>query len=227
MAGQRWNIGFLLFDRITALDLVGPFEVLSRCEGVEVQCLMVARDRSPVACSKGLRLLPDVTFDDCPPLEVLVVPGGPGQSEAMADERLLAFVEERARAARHVLGVCTGVLLLARAGLLAGRPATTHWLAREELARLGIQVRTERMVWDGKVGTAAGVSSGIDLALEFVARVLGAEEAQRIQLAIEYDPAPPFDSGSPAKAAPELVEKLRSTSRFHQPQGHPGTGGGE
>jgi len=214
MAADPSRVGFVIFDRLTPLDLVGPYEVLSRCN---LECLLVAPSRSAVTCEGGLRLLPDTDFESCPQLDVLVVPGGPGQSKALDDEALIAFVAQRASAARFVLGVCTGVLLLAAAGVLRGRSATTHWLAREELERLGVRSLPKRVVWDGNVVTAAGVSSGIDMALDFVAKVYGPAEAQRIQLSIEYDPSPPFASGSPDKAPAEIVEKLRNASRFAQP----------
>jgi transcriptional regulator GlxA family with amidase domain len=134
----------------------------------------------------------------------------------MDDPALISFIRERAAKARWVLGVCTGTLLLAQAGVVRGRPATTHWLAMEELGRLGAEATQRRVVWSDNIITGAGVSSGIDAALELVARIFGNEEAERVQLAIEYDPQPPFGSGHPSRARPELIDLLKSTSRFHR-----------
>ena len=207
------TIGFVLFPDLTTLDLVGPHEVLVRT-GAEL--FLVAKKAGPVPCSGGLQLVADVGIEDCPPLDVLVVPGGPGQTPAMEDEALLEFIDLQSASAQWTVGVCTGTLLLAAAGRLKGRRATTHWLALKELERLGAIPVAERIVWDENILTGAGVSSGIDVALELVGRMLTPEDAERIQLSIEYDPMPPFDAGSPQKARPELVEELRSTSRFPQ-----------
>jgi len=205
------SIGLVLFPRFTGLDLVGPHEVLSRTSAT---CSIVAATRDPVISDRGLVVVPDATFDDAPDFDVLVVPGGPGQTPAMDDDVLIAFIRERASAARFVLGVCTGTLLLARAGILNGREATTHWLALEALEALGARAVRERVVWSDHIVTGAGVSAGIDAALELVARMYGDETSERIQLAIEYDPAPPHDVGHPDKARPALVAALRSKSRF-------------
>lgn len=205
--------GIVLFPGYTGLDVIGPHEVLAR---TSLKCLLVATTMAPVLSDRGLRLLPDVDFASCPELDVLVVPGGPGQTPGMEDATLIGFLAARAARASWVLGVCTGSLLLARAEVLRDRPATTHWLAMEELQRQGANATGGRVVWSGNVLTGAGVSSGIDAALELVARIFGAEEAERIQLGIEYDPQPPFSCGHPSQARPELVEKLKSTSRFHR-----------
>src|SRR6185436_5672856 len=155
--------GFVVFPGYTGLDLVGPHEVLVR---TSLRCLVVAASPEPVASDKGLRIVPDVDFAHAPDLDVLVVPGGPGQTGAMDDPGLIGFIAERAARARWVLGVCTGTLLLAQAGVLRGRPATTHWLAMEALGRLGAEPTPTRTVWSDNLLTGAGVSSGIDAAIE-------------------------------------------------------------
>lgn len=204
--------GIVMFPGFTGLDLIGPHEVLAR---TSLTCLLIAANVAPVRSDRGLHLVPDVDFANAPPLDVLVVPGGPGQSPGMDDPALIGFIRERAAKARWVLGVCTGTLLLAQAGVVRGRPATTHWLAMEELGRLGAEATQRRVVWSDNIITGAGVSSGIDAALELVARIFGNEEAERVQLTIEYDPQPPFGSGHPSRARPELIDLLKSTSRFH------------
>ena len=211
MDDQEKTVGFVLYPGYTGLDLVGPYEVLARCGW---RCLFVAGSHEPVTSDRGLRVVPDVTFAACPRLHILVVPGGPGQDAAMEDRELIGFLAARSARADWTASVCTGALLLARAGLLRGRRATSHWLAMKELRRLGAIPTTARVVWDGPVVTGAGVSAGIDLALSLVAVVRGPEEAQRIQLSIEYDPQPPFDVGAPDKAPEGLVERLRKESRF-------------
>lgn len=206
------TLGVVLFPGFTALDAVGPLEVFAR---TKTRCFVVAHARAPVASDRGLRILPDYEFTECPPIDALFVPGGPGQTPAMDDEALIRFLRQRSAHARWTISVCTGALLLARAGVLQGRPATTHWLAMEELGRLGAIPTRERVVFSPPVVTGAGVSAGIDLALVLVARWYGDAEAQRIQLATEYDPAPPFDCGAPDRAPAALVESLKATSRFH------------
>lgn len=213
MAEDELLVGFVLYPGFTGLDLVGPHEVLARCG---CRCLFAAADLAPVESERQLRVLPDVTFAACPPLHVLVVPGGPGQTPAMRNQELIQFLARQSQQARWTVSVCTGALLLAQAGVLKGRRATTHWLAMKELERLGAVPIKSRVVWDGSLVSGAGVSAGIDLALALVAVLRGPAEAQRIQLAIEYDPQPPFDAGSPDKAPVPLVAHLRAQSRFSQ-----------
>jgi cyclohexyl-isocyanide hydratase len=204
-------VGFVLFSGFTGLDLIGPHEVLARCYA---KCLLVANTLDPVLSNNGLRVLPDVTFSSCPQVDALVVPGGPGQEQAMENSELITFLARQSSLARWTASVCTGALLLARAGLLVGRQATTHWLAMDELAHLGAVPTAKRVVWDGSIVTAAGVSAGIDMALTLVAVLYGPAAAQQIQLAIEYAPEPPFDAGTPGSAPPEIVDRLRCSSRF-------------
>lgn len=213
------RIGFVIYPRFTALDAVGPYEVLSRVGG---EVVWTAPEAGPVPTDAGATLVADVGLSDCPELDVIVVPGGPGQEELMDDERLLDFLRERSAKADWTTSVCTGSLLLAAAGLLRGRRAVTHWLAMERLRDFGAEPVHERVVEDGKLMTAAGVSAGIDMGLLLAERLQGREAAEAIQLGIEYDPQPPFDSGSPEKASPELVQFMREASR-HILQGSGGS----
>ncbi len=212
MSLEKINIGFVLFPNFNALDLVGPHEVLSRLHS---RCILISENAGTVLSEKGIAINTDAGFQDCPSVEILVVIGGPGQSDVMNHSGLMTFLRKQALHARYVAGVCTGTLLLASSGLLQGRRATTHWLARDELVKYGVIPVKERVVWDGKFITGAGVLAGIDLALILAEKVAGEDASRLIQLAIEYDPAPPFDSGSPEKASSFLVDQLQKTSRFH------------
>jgi putative intracellular protease/amidase len=210
------NIAIVLYDRFTALDAIGPYEVLSRLPGARVT--FVAEEAGPVVTDNGmLTVLAESSIAEVAAPDIVLVPGGPGEVAARAGGSVLQWLREVHETTTWTTSVCTGSLILAAAGLLEGLPATTHWLAMEELARLGAEPVSERVVFSGKIVTAAGVSAGIDMALTFAARVAGDTVAQAIQLAIEYDPQPPFDAGSPAKAPAEVVEMLRSRSRF-EPQ---------
>jgi transcriptional regulator GlxA family with amidase domain len=204
------RIAILLFPRLTALDAVGPYEVLSRMPGAEV--VFVAREPGLQRTDAGLALVADAGFADVPQADVLLVPGGPGQVEAMHDAELLDWLRAVDGTSTWTTAVCTGSLLLGAAGLLSGRRATSHWLALEQLADLGAVAVEERVVVDGKVVTAAGVSAGIDMALLLAGLITDDTVAQAIQLSIEYDPQPPYDAGSTRTAPPEVVELLRSLS---------------
>lgn len=207
------EIAILLFDRLTALDAIGPYEVLSRIPGATVK--FVAKEAGPVRTDVGsLAVVADYTLDQVPSPDIFVVPGGPGQTALMNDDAILNWVRRAHETSKWTTSVCTGSLLLGAAGLLKGLKATTHWLAYDALRELGAEAVPQRVVIEGKIITAAGVSAGIDMALALVARECGDVIAQSIQLGIEYDPQPPFDSGSPAKASAEIVERLRSRSRF-------------
>jgi cyclohexyl-isocyanide hydratase len=201
-------IGMLIFPRLTQLDMTGPYEVLARLPNTTVH--LVAHTLDPVATDRGMKIVPTTTFADCPPLDVLMVPGGPGQQDLMEDETALEFLRRHAGAAKYVTAVCTGSLVLGAAGLLKGKRATTHWAAIDHLSLLGAIPVSERVVVDGNVVTGAGVASGIDFALKLAAILEGEDVARQIQLQIEYDPAPPFNSGSPKTAAPELLATLRA-----------------
>ncbi len=207
------KIAILIFDRLTALDAVGPYEVLSRLPDTELT--FVAEEAGPKRTDTGsLALYADATLAELPDPHVVVVPGGPGQAALMEDGPVHEWLRAAHAGSTWTASVCTGSLILAAAGLLAGRRATSHWTALEELARLGAEPVAERVVWDGKLVTAAGVSAGIDMALALAAKLAGEQLAQAIQLGIEYDPQPPFDAGSPAKAPAAIVEAVRARARF-------------
>ncbi|MFJ8228958.1 DJ-1/PfpI family protein [Streptomyces sp. NPDC094448] len=202
------QIAVLLYDRFTTLDAVGPYELLGRLPGAET--VFVGKNRGPVRGDQGsLALVADRTLAEVPRPDIVLVPGGPGDQEAMADEEILAWLRTVDAGTTWTTSVCTGSLLLGAAGLLQGRRATTHWLAYEDLATLGAEPTGDRVVFDGKYVTAAGVSSGIDMALHLLGRIGGDELAQSVQLLTEYDPQPPYDAGSPDKAPAHLVEKWR------------------
>lgn len=208
MTQTKIVIGFLLFPRLTQLDLTGPYEVFASMPGAEVH--LIARTRDPVRSDSGLAILPTVAFGDCPPLDVIMVPGGPGQIEVMDDEETLSFLRRVAADCRLVTSVCTGSLVLAAAGLLQGYRATCHWASRDQLGLIGVEPVAERVVHDRDRFTGGGVTSGIDFALSVVAALTDAATAQTIQLQIEYNPQPPFDAGSPSTAPAAVVEKLRA-----------------
>lgn len=207
------NFAILLYEGFTALDAVGPYEVFARLPDASIT--FVARTSGAVTSDTGtLQLMAPSTLSETNRPDVAVIPGGPGQVQAMEDEAILSWVREVHAASTWTTSVCTGSLILAAAGILRGRRATSHWLALEQLTGLGATPVAERVVFDGKVVTAAGVSAGIDLALALAGRIAGPRIAQTIQLAIEYDPAPPYAAGSPATAPPQVTEYLRTTSRF-------------
>ena len=202
------DIAIPLYDRFTALDAVGPYEVLSRLPDSRVT--FVATEAGPYKTDNGmLTILAEASLADLPNPEILCVPGGWGTREAMSDERLVGWVRDAHETSEWTTSVCTGSLLLGAAGVLEGLDATSHWLELETLAEMGASPTGRRVVEQGKVITAAGVSSGIDMALHLIGRIAGPEFAQTIQLMIEYDPQPPFDAGSPEKAPPETVAMLR------------------
>jgi cyclohexyl-isocyanide hydratase len=202
------RIGMMIFPRLTQLDMTGPYEVLARLPDTKVE--LVAATLAPVTTDRGMQIVPTVTYDTCPPLDVIMVPGGPGQQDLMEDEAALSFLRKQAAGAKYVTSVCTGSLVLGAAGLLKGKRATSHWAAVEHLAALGAIPVREKVVVDGNVVTGAGVTSGIDFALSLAAILDGEAVAREIQLQIEYDPAPPFDSGSPKTAWPETLAALKT-----------------
>ncbi|MGW1069394.1 DJ-1/PfpI family protein [Streptomyces aureus] len=207
------QIAILLFDRFTALDAVGPYETLGRLPDADT--VFVAERTGPVRSDTGrLALTADRSLAEVPGPDILVVPGGPGQSDQMDNRVLLDWLRAADATSLWTTSVCTGSLLLAAAGLLDGRRATSHWLALDQLGRFGAKATGERVVTDGKYVTAAGVSSGIDMGLTLLGRIAGDEHAQAVQLLTEYDPQPPYDAGSPRKAPAHLVEEFRSKSRF-------------
>jgi putative intracellular protease/amidase len=211
------KIAIVLYDKFTALDAIGPYEVLSRLPGASVT--FVAAEPGPVTTDNGmLTILVEQSLEQLPAPDVLLVPGGPGEVVPRAGGAVLEWLKQADRTSTWTTSVCTGSLILAAAGLLDGKRATSHWLALEELRRLGAEPVSERVVFDGKLVTGAGVSAGIDMALTLAARIAGDTVAQAIQLGIEYDPQPPFNAGSPRTAPVEVVELLRSRSRFEAEQ---------
>jgi transcriptional regulator GlxA family with amidase domain len=208
------QIAIVLYDRVTALDAIGPYEVLSRLPGASLT--FAAAEAGPVRTDNGmLTLLAERSLAEVPSPDILLVPGGPGEVAARAGGGVLEWLRNAAATSTWTTSVCTGSLVLAAAGLLDGRRATSHWLAMEQLERLGAVPVRERVVFDGKLVTAAGVSAGIDMALALAERVAGREVAEAIQLGIEYDPQPPFHAGSPDTAPAGVVAALRASSRFN------------
>jgi putative intracellular protease/amidase len=206
------EIAILIFDRLTALDAVGPYEVLSRLPGAEVR--FVAEEPGPKRTETGmLSLVADDALADVTEPEILVVPGGFGTRPLMEHAPVLDWIRSVHERSTWTTSVCTGSLLLGAAGILEGLKATTHWLELERLRELGAEPTAERVVEQGKVITAAGVSSGIDMALRLAAHVAGDDIAQAIQLGIEYDPQPPFDAGSPKKAPRHVVDLVTAFER--------------
>lgn len=200
-------IGMLIFPDMTQLDFTGPYEVFAQMPGCEVR--VIAKTLQPVAARGGLKFVPDTTFDDAPPLDLVFVPGGPGVGALMEDRTVLDFLRRQAQQARYVTSVCTGALVLGAAGLLKGYRATTHWLSLDLLPVFGATAMPERVVFDRNRITGGGVTAGIDFALSVAGEVLGADAAKTIQLLIEYNPAPPFACGHPATADAAIVDNLR------------------
>jgi transcriptional regulator GlxA family with amidase domain len=218
------NIAIVLYDRFTALDAIGPYEVLSRLPGARVTFLAAAA--GPVRTDNGmLTVEAERSLSELRNPEIVLVPGGPGEVAARAGTETLEWLRQADETSTWTTSVCTGSLILAAAGLLDGVRATTHWLAMSELKALGARPTSERVVFEGKLVTAAGVSAGIDMALTLAERIAGPEIAQAIQLGIEYDPQPPFDAGSPEKAPADIVALLRGSSRFQRDGEAAPTGG--
>ncbi|MGW3395637.1 DJ-1/PfpI family protein [Streptomyces hydrogenans] len=212
------QIAVLLFEGFTSLDAIGPYEILSRLPGAET--VFVAKEPGPVRNDQGsLALCADKSLDDVPHPDIVLVPGGPETRRAAHDPEIQAWLRAADATSTWTTSVCTGSLLLAAAGLLDGRRATTHWLAFEELRELGVEPTGERVVFDGKYVTAAGVSSGIDMGLHLLGRIAGDDAAMTVQLLTEYDPQPPYDAGSPDKAPAHLVERWRGTAAEDLPRG--------
>lgn len=203
-----FHVGFLLYPNLTQLDLTGPAQVLSRVPDVRTH--YVWKNIEPIPSDAGIALLPTVTFDTCPQLDLLCVPGGAGQVAVMGDEETLTFLRKQAEAARFVTSVCTGSLVLGAAGLIQGYRMACHWMWRDLLPAFGAIPVSARVVRDRNRISGGGVTAGIDFAFSVVAEIWGAEVAKKIQLELEYDPQPPFDAGSPERAGSDLVSKVRS-----------------
>lgn len=205
------HIGFLVFPKVTQLDLMGPAQVLSRVPGATVHLAWKALE--PLVTDVGFSVNPTTTFADCPPLDVLCVPGGMGVSDQLDDAQTLAFLRAQGAAARYVTSVCNGSVLLGAAGLLQGYRSTCHWLWRHLLPAFGAEPVEARVVRDRNRLSGGGVTSGIDFAFTLAAELAGEEAARMIQLGLEYDPQPPLDSGSPEKAGPERVARARAAQQ--------------
>jgi cyclohexyl-isocyanide hydratase len=204
-------IGSLMFEGMDQIDLTGPFEVLSRVPNSTYR--IYAKTNSPVRDLNGLRLIADATLAEAPPLDVLHVPGGPGQEALMEDPEVITWIQRQAAGARCIFSVCTGALLCGAAGLLKGRRATTHWSSLHLLPYFGAILVNERVVMDANYVFAAGVTAGIDGALRLAAELRGDEVAQAIQLDMVYAPEPPFNSGTPECAPPAILERARQSYR--------------
>jgi transcriptional regulator GlxA family with amidase domain len=207
------QIVIALFDRFTALDAVGPYQVLVH---LPKSTITFAAQQPGAVCDESgtFTLQAPASFADVPRPDVIVIPGGPGQAEQMTPGPLQDWLLAADQTSAWTTSVCTGSLILAAAGLLTGKNATSYWAAHDQLASYGVTAKRERYVFDGKYVTAAGVSAGIDMALALAGRIAGDETARLMQLGIEYDPQPPYHSGSPATADPATVERLRAASRF-------------
>lgn len=210
------QIGLVLFPRVTQLDFTGPLQVFSSLPGAKIH--LIWKRIEPVASDSVLLLTPTTTFDDCPQLDVVCVPGGFGTDDMINDEQMLAFLRKQAPGAKYVTSVCTGSLVLGAAGLLKGKRAATHWMSMDMLKEFGATPVHERVVVDGNTITGGGVTAGIDFGLKVAAEVAGEAVARGIQLSIEYDPHPPFNAGSPRGAGPELTARMTEMAGPRQAQ---------
>jgi len=196
------QIGFVLFPNLTQLDFTGPLQVLSRLPNSTTH--IAAKTREPVPSDAALALVPTTTFRDCPPIDLLCVPGGFGVDQAIEDDETMDFVRREGARAQYVTSVCTGAFVLGAAGLLRGKRATTHWAYHHLLPRVGAIPEKARVVRDGHVFTGGGVTAGIDFAFTLMTEIAGPQHAQTVQLGLEYDPHPPFHSGSPSSAPHDI-----------------------
>lgn len=197
------HIGLLVFPKVQQLDLTGPYDVFATMPGVTVH--LVWKNLEPLQSSTGLALVPTTTFEDCPDLDVICVPGGIGINALLEDAQTLAFIQRQAANAQYVTSVCTGALVLGAAGLLKGKRATTHWVSHGLLEKFGAIAVKERVVRDGNLMTGGGVTAGIDFALTLIAELFDAQKSQTIQLQLEYAPAPPFNAGRPESAPADVL----------------------
>jgi cyclohexyl-isocyanide hydratase len=202
------KIGFFAYQGITQLDITGPAQVLSQLPGVEI--ILLAKSMQPIKTDSGFSINPTHHFTSVPQLDVVCLPGGPGQGVAMKDEALIAAIAKQSERAQYVTGVCTGSLLLGQAGLLRGYRAACHWAWREHLTQFDAIPVNERIVKDRNRITGGGVTAGIDFAFSLAAELAGEEMARFIQLSLEYAPAPPFNSGTPELAGPELTKQVKT-----------------
>lgn len=210
------RIGLLVFPDIMQLDMTGPHEVFTKLP--DTQVMLVWKSLDPVTAAGGMRILPDVTYADCPHLDVICVPGGGGMNALLNDEDTLAFLRKQAETARYVTSVCTGSLVLGAAGLLKGKRAACHWMSRDMLKAFGAIPDASRVVIDGNYVSGGGVTAGIDFGLTLAAEIFGEDVAKAVQLGIEYAPHPPFNAGSPEGAGEEVEKAAREAARDRQAQ---------
>jgi cyclohexyl-isocyanide hydratase len=213
---SEFTTGFVIFPNLTQLDFTGPLQVLHRLPGAKTE--IIAKTREPVPSDCGMSIMPTKTFADCPPLDLLCIPGGFGVDQAIEDAATIAFVREQGVRAQYVTSVCTGAFILGAAGLLQNKRATTHWAYHHLLPRVGAIPVQERVVRDGSTFTGGGVTAGIDFAFTVMHEIAGSSVAQAVQLALEYNPHPPFLAGSPALAPVEIkgVVDQRLAPRLRQ-----------
>ena len=211
---KPFRIGLLIFPEITQLDMTAPHEVFTKFPDAEVH--LVWKSLDPVTANGGMRILPSTTYQTCPPLDLVCVPGGGGMNALLNDEETLAFLRRQAAGARYVTSVCTGALVLGAAGLLKGKRAATHWMSLDMLRAFGATPVAERVVVDGNVITGGGVTAGLDFALTVAAEAFGPDLAKGIQLGIEYNPQPPFNAGSPEGAGEAIVAQAKAAAAKRQ-----------
>ncbi|HXL55901.1 MAG TPA: DJ-1/PfpI family protein [Chitinophagaceae bacterium] len=209
-------IGMIIFPNLTQLDLTGPYEVFGRLPDTKV--LLIAENLQPVKSDNGLLLTPDATFETSPQVDVLFAPGGRGIFDAMQNKKLISFLQQQSVNAEYITSVCTGSLILAAAGLLNGYKATTHWLSLDLLKLFNVEVVEERVVIDRNRITGSGVTAGIDFGLYVVAKLFNEDVAKEVQLMLEYNPAPPFNAGSPKTADKEIVDRVVGARKDIQKQ---------
>jgi cyclohexyl-isocyanide hydratase len=208
---DKIQIGLLIFPRMTQLDMTGPFEVFARIPNTTVH--LVWKRMEPIACDTGLALTPTITLSDCPKLDVICIPGGPGQIDLMEDAEVIEFVRRQGQQAQYVTSVCTGALVLGAAGLLRGYKAATHWASMDNLAYFGAEAVKTRVCVDRNRITGGGVTAGIDFGLVLASKLTDAVTAEKIQLYMEYNPEPPFDSGSPDSAPPAVLAAFNEMAK--------------
>ena len=211
---MTFRIGMLIFPDIMQLDMTGPHEVFTKMPDTEVMTVWKTLD--PVTAGGGMRILPDVTYETCPDLDLICVPGGAGMNPLLNDEETLDFIRKQAAIAQYITSVCTGSLVLGAAGLLKGKRAACHWMSRDMLGEFGAIPDGSRVVIDGKFISGGGVTAGIDFGLAVAAEILGEDQAKAIQLGIEYAPDPPFNAGEPESAGQEIEQAARDAARTRQ-----------
>ena len=207
--------GFLIFPGVTQLDFTGPIQMINLVPGMDVD--LVWKDLNPVQTDAGFSVNPTMTIEEAPQYDVILLPGGPGQSHILQDDAYLEFVRKQAEGAKYVVGVCTGSITLAKAGVLEGRKANSHWAYTQHLGEFGAEFVDERVVVDGKFITGGGVTSGMDIALTFISELAGENAAKLIQLLVEYEPTPPFQAGRPELAGEQLTQMARAMIHANAP----------